>query len=99
MLVDLPEGEIPGLAAYDLDKETDTNGFQPLRSGHVLANTKTVVRSAMNSTKLNAPNGAHMLLEYYENVRDKKHTRERLPTLIRTRQALRDRWVGDEEGN
>lgn len=43
MLVNLPEGESPGLAAYDIDKKIDTKGFQPLRSGHGLATTKTVV--------------------------------------------------------
>lgn len=74
MLVDLPEGNSPGCAVYDLDKKPDTKGFQPLRSGHVLVTMKTVVRSAMNSTKLNAPNDADIFLEYYEKAQDKKHT-------------------------
>ena len=73
ILVALPEGENAGLVAYDLGKETGKDGFQLLRFGHVLANTETVVRSAIGSIKLRAPNDAQPILPYYERVKDKEH--------------------------
>jgi nucleoside phosphorylase len=56
-----------------LGKETEKDGFQLLRFGHVLANTETVVRSAIGSIKLRAPNDAQPILPYYERVKDKEH--------------------------
>lgn len=72
VLVAMPEGNSAGLIAYDLGKETK-DGFQPLRLGHVLAHTETVVRSAIGSIKLSAPREAILFLEYYNNMKDKEH--------------------------
>src|SRR2546423_1502882 len=74
ILVALPEGENAGLVAYDLGKETGKDGFQLLRFGSVLANTETVVRSAIGSIKLKAPNDAQSILPYYEHAKDKENT-------------------------
>ncbi|KAK1837667.1 TPR domain protein (kinesin light chain), partial [Colletotrichum chrysophilum] len=73
VLVALPDGDSAGLVAYDLGKETGPDGFQLLRFGHVLATTETVVRSAIGSIKLNAPNDADIFLPYYQNVKDQEH--------------------------
>jgi nucleoside phosphorylase len=40
----------------------------------VLANTETVVRSAIGSIKLKAPNDAEAFLQYYELIKHEKHT-------------------------
>ena len=74
VLVGLPVGESAGLIAYDLGKETGNEGFQLLRDGHVLANTETVVRAAIGSIKLRAPNDAALFLPYYESIKHKEHT-------------------------
>ena len=73
VLVGLPTGDSAGLIAYDLGKETGSNGFQLLHFGQVLANTETVVRSAIGSIKLKAPNDAEVFLPYYESIRHKEH--------------------------
>ncbi|KAF2233726.1 hypothetical protein EV356DRAFT_559789 [Viridothelium virens] len=73
VLVALPNGESAGLIAYDLGKETEHDGFQLLRSGHVLAKTDVVVRSAITSIKLRAPDDTQMFLRYYESIRLKEH--------------------------
>lgn len=73
VLVGLPTGESAGLIAYDLGKETGDNGFQLLRFGHVLANTETVVMSAIGSIRLRAPNDAEVFLPYYESIKHKEH--------------------------
>ncbi|RYP46560.1 hypothetical protein DL768_007242 [Monosporascus sp. mg162] len=72
VLVGLPEGESAGLIAYELGKETE-DGFQPLRFGHVLAATEPIVRAAIGSIKLEAPNDTRLFLPYYETIRDKEH--------------------------
>ncbi|RYO92932.1 hypothetical protein DL762_001423 [Monosporascus cannonballus] len=74
VLVGLPTGESAGLIAYDLGKETAKDGFQPLRFGHVLASTETVVRSAIGSIKLKAPKDAEAFLPYYETIKHKEHS-------------------------
>lgn len=73
VLVGLPEGNSAGLIAYDLGKDTGATGFQPLRDGHVLANTETVVRSAIQNIKLMAPRDADTCQSYYEGIRHKQH--------------------------
>lgn len=73
VLVGLPVGESAGLIAYDLGEETGKKGFQLLRFGHVLANTETVVRSAIGSIKLRAPNDAEVFMQYYEVIKYKEH--------------------------
>lgn len=65
-------GESPGLVAYDLGKETE-DGFEPLRHGHVLAVTETIIRSAIGSIKLKAPYDSEEFLPFYETLRDKEH--------------------------
>ncbi|RYP75460.1 hypothetical protein DL771_002345 [Monosporascus sp. 5C6A] len=72
VLVGLPEGESAGLIAYELGKETE-DGFQPLHFGHVLATTEPIVRAAIGSIKLEAPNETGLFLPYYETIRDKEH--------------------------
>ncbi|KAJ3494312.1 hypothetical protein NLG97_g4162 [Lecanicillium saksenae] len=72
VLVSLPEGEIAGLIAYDLGKETDT-GFQPLRLGQYLTPTEPIVRSAMGSIRMEGPYDSKKLLPYYDKIRDKEH--------------------------
>lgn len=72
VLVGLAEGESAGLIAYDLGKETG-EGFQLLKSGHVLAVTEPIVRSAIGSIKVEAPNDAELFLLYYDTIRDKEH--------------------------
>ncbi|RSL94793.1 hypothetical protein CDV31_014157 [Fusarium ambrosium] len=74
VLVGLPEGESAGLIAYELGKET-ADGFQLLRFGRVLANTETVVRSAIGSIKMLAPNDVDEFLPLYETIKDKQHPR------------------------
>ena len=74
VLVGLPSGESAGLIAYDLGKETGSDGFQLLRFGQVLANTETIVRSAIGSIKLMAPNDTEVFLPYYERIKHKEHT-------------------------
>ncbi|KAK6209142.1 hypothetical protein LQW54_006596 [Pestalotiopsis sp. IQ-011] len=66
------EGEGAGLVAYDLGKETE-DGFEPLRQGHVLAATEPIIRSAIGSIKLKAPDDAKEFLPFYETIRDKEH--------------------------
>ncbi|EON98166.1 putative nacht and wd domain protein [Phaeoacremonium minimum UCRPA7] len=73
VLVALPEGNNAGLIAYDLGKETGKDGFQLLRFGHVLATTETVIRSAIGSIKLKAPNDAKIFLPYYETMKEEEH--------------------------
>ena len=73
VLVALPEGESAGLIAYELGKETTEAGFQPLRQGHVLATTETVIRSAIGSIKLRAPKDAPLFLPYYEAMKEEEH--------------------------
>ncbi|RMJ17205.1 hypothetical protein CDV36_003144 [Fusarium kuroshium] len=73
VLVGLPEGESAGLIAYELGKET-ADGFQLLRLGRVLANTETVVRSAIGSIKMLAPNDVDEFLPLYETIKDKQHS-------------------------
>ncbi|KAF9761382.1 hypothetical protein IL306_003841 [Fusarium sp. DS 682] len=74
VLVGLPDGESAGLVAYDLGKETP-DGFQLLRSGRVLANTETVIRSAIGSIRLMAPHETNIFLPFYESIRDKEHSK------------------------
>ncbi|KAJ3487307.1 hypothetical protein NLG97_g6439 [Lecanicillium saksenae] len=73
VLVALPDGENPGIVAYELGKETTHSGFQLLRSGHVLDTTETVIRSAISSIKVTDMNDAKSFLKYYEEIRDREH--------------------------
>lgn len=71
ILVALPEGEIAALVAYDLGKETTSDGFQALRLGYALANPDPVVRSAIGSIKLR--NNSQLFLQHYEAMKDEEH--------------------------
>jgi nucleoside phosphorylase len=73
VLVGLPEGESAGIIAYELGKETGSDGFQLLRFGHVLARTETIIRSAIGSIKLKAPKDAAVFLPYYESIKHEEH--------------------------
>ncbi|XP_044721314.1 NACHT domain-containing protein [Hirsutella rhossiliensis] len=95
VLVGLSEGGSAGLVAYDLGKETETVGFQLLRSGYVLAITETAVRSAIGSIKLNAPNDADVFSQYYKSIAYEEHPHgsgEKLMKNARKRNELRDRY-------
>lgn len=48
-------------------------GFQLLHFSRVLATTETVIRSAIGSIKLHAPNDTPFFLEYYEAMKDQEH--------------------------
>ncbi|EKJ70317.1 hypothetical protein NXS19_004924 [Fusarium pseudograminearum] len=72
VLVGLSVGESAGLVPYDLGKETE-DGFNPLRGGHSLAMTESIVLSAIGSIKLQAPNDTEMFLPYYEKISDCEH--------------------------
>ncbi|KAF4415744.1 calcium-independent phospholipase A2 [Fusarium acutatum] len=74
VLVGLSDGDSAGVVAYDLGKET-TEGFELLRSGQVLANTETVVRSAIGSIKIMAPDDTDIFLSFYDSIKDKEHSR------------------------
>jgi hypothetical protein len=72
ILVALPDGERAGLIAYNLGKETE-DGFQLLRQGHSLAMTEPIVRAAIGSIKLEAPNDSHIFLPFYDKIADCEH--------------------------
>ncbi|KAH7462908.1 hypothetical protein FOMA001_g18466 [Fusarium oxysporum f. sp. matthiolae] len=72
VLVGLPDGESAGLVPYDLGKETE-DGFQPLRLGYNLAMTEPIVRAAIGSIKLEAPNDTEIFLPYYKKICNCEH--------------------------
>ncbi|SCN97641.1 related to calcium-independent phospholipase A2 [Fusarium fujikuroi] len=74
VLVGLSEGDSAGLLAYDLGKET-SEGFQLLKSGRVLANTETVIRSAIGNIKIRAPDDTDAFLPFYESIKEKEHSK------------------------
>ncbi|KAL7800598.1 hypothetical protein V8C43DRAFT_274341 [Trichoderma afarasin] len=73
VLVGLSVGDNAGLIDYDLGKETGADGFQLLRAGHALAKTATVVRSAIGSIKIRAPNDSNDVLQHYKRIEHKEH--------------------------
>ncbi|KAL6696333.1 hypothetical protein J3F84DRAFT_394781 [Trichoderma pleuroticola] len=62
VLVGLSVGDNAGLIDYDL----------ALRAGHALARTATVVRSAIGSIKLRAPNDSNDVLQHYKRIEHKE---------------------------
>lgn len=74
VLVGLPDGESAGLIAYELGKET-ADGFHLLGKGQVLARTETVIRSAIRSIRMTAPNDVDEFLPLYETIKDRQHPR------------------------
>ncbi|KAL7909373.1 hypothetical protein GGI35DRAFT_469357 [Trichoderma velutinum] len=74
VLVGSSLGDNASLIDYDLGKETGTDGFQLLRAGHALAKTATVVRSAIGSIKLRAPNDSSDVLQHYRRIEHKEHS-------------------------
>ncbi len=96
VLVGLPTNESAGLVDYELGKETGQNGFQLLRSGFVLANAEPIVRSAIGSIKLSAPNDAKIILPYYKNVKHKMHSNG---TFVDPGQEQDILYQVDDEGN
>ncbi|KAI9687674.1 MAG: hypothetical protein M1820_010405 [Bogoriella megaspora] len=73
ILVGVSTNETPGLVAYGLGKETGSDGFQQLRGGHPLAETEVIVRSAYTHIRLAGTNEADTFLQYYDQIKDKKH--------------------------
>ncbi|ORY59167.1 uncharacterized protein BCR38DRAFT_445802 [Pseudomassariella vexata] len=73
ILVGLPDMDHAGLVAYDLGREMAKDGFQLLRCGQILAHTETVVRSAIGSIKLRAPDDTKTFLPYFEAIKDREH--------------------------
>ncbi|KAK6452397.1 hypothetical protein FP744_10008648 [Trichoderma asperellum] len=74
VLVGLATGNSAGLIAYDLGKETGKDGFELLNHGYALANTETVVRSAIGSIKLIEPKDTNLFLPYYKSIQNKEHS-------------------------
>ncbi|KAI0830393.1 purine and uridine phosphorylase [Hypoxylon sp. FL0890] len=73
VLVSMPDLDRPGAVAYDLGKDTGKNELELLRQGYILAQTETVVRSAISSIKLESPDENKLFQEYYEAIKDKRH--------------------------
>lgn len=73
VLVALPDGDTTGLIAYDLGKETGSDGFQLLKGGYVLAVTEPVVRAAIGSIKRRAPKDMNLILPYYDKMKNEEH--------------------------
>ncbi|KAF7162564.1 hypothetical protein CNMCM5623_007810 [Aspergillus felis] len=71
VLVALPDGDTPAVVAYDLGKVAGYNCFQVLRGGYCMGSSETVVRSAIGSIKLYAPNEGDMFLKYYLDMKAK----------------------------
>ncbi|KAJ9427618.1 hypothetical protein QL093DRAFT_2587216 [Fusarium oxysporum] len=70
--IDIRLGDVlVGLSEGDKTSE----GFQLLRFGQVLANTETVVRSAIGNIKIRAPGDTDVFLPFYERIKDKEHSR------------------------
>jgi nucleoside phosphorylase len=72
VLVGVGEGGSTGLVSYGLGKETSA-GFELLNHG-VQAKTETVVRAAIGNIKAFAPMHRNVFLQYYEGVKDKRHS-------------------------
>ncbi|EAQ86839.1 hypothetical protein CHGG_08092 [Chaetomium globosum CBS 148.51] len=74
ILVAFPEGESPGVVAYDLGRETGTSGgLQLLRAGHVLESTEPIVRAAIEEIKADRANEAERFLPYYRSMKERRH--------------------------
>lgn len=74
VLVGLATGNSAGLIAYDLGKATGNDQFELLNHGYALANTATVVRSAIGSIKLKEPDDTNLFLPYYKSIQNKEHS-------------------------
>ncbi|KAI1472666.1 purine and uridine phosphorylase [Daldinia caldariorum] len=72
VLVSMPDTEHSGVVAYDLGRDIGGD-IKLLRQGHVLAQTATVVRSAIGSIKLDTPQESHRFLPYYESMKNERH--------------------------
>ena len=72
VLVGVGEGESAGLVSYGVGKETSV-GFEVLYHG-AQAKTETVVRSAIGSIKSLTPMHGNVFLQYYESIRNKRHS-------------------------
>jgi hypothetical protein len=72
VLVGVGEGESAELVSYGLGKEL-SGAFELLHHG-AQAKTETVVRSAIGQIKTLAPMHGNVFLQYYESIKDKKHS-------------------------
>lgn len=95
VLVALPQGDTPALVAYDLGKQTGEDGFLPLQRGHVLANTETIVRSAIGKIRLLSKHSGKTFRAYYEDI---KHMNHRNGTFADPGQDKDRLFVMDEDG-
>lgn len=73
VLVALSCDDRPAVIPYGLGKETRGDDFQLLRSGHVLAQTKTILRSAIGSLKAEEPYSEPSFRQYYKRMMHRKH--------------------------
>ncbi|PLN86934.1 nucleoside phosphorylase domain-containing protein [Aspergillus taichungensis] len=73
VLVALSCDDRPAVIPYGLGKETRGDDFQLLRSGHVLAQTKTLLRSAIGSLKAEEPFSGPSFREHYKRMMYRKH--------------------------
>jgi nucleoside phosphorylase len=72
VLIGVGEGESVGLVSYGLGTETSA-GFELLHYG-AEAKIETVMRAAIGQIKTLAPMHGNVFLQYYESIKDKKHS-------------------------
>jgi nucleoside phosphorylase len=72
VLVGVGKGESAGILSYGLGKET-RDGFELLNYGSV-AKTESVVRAAIGNVKSLAPMHGNVFVQYYNDIKDKKHS-------------------------
>ncbi|CRJ82726.1 hypothetical protein BN1708_009020 [Verticillium longisporum] len=70
VLVAVANGEKPGLVAYDLGKDTGGD-LELLHSGRVLANTESVVLSAITSINHHMPYDSQIFLQHFVSLQKK----------------------------
>ncbi|KAF3809659.1 hypothetical protein GCG54_00012947 [Colletotrichum gloeosporioides] len=73
VLVALPLGDTPAIVPYDLGKDIGGDEFLLLRRGHTMAQTQTIVRSAIRRIQLDGSDESESFLQYYQQIRDKTH--------------------------
>ncbi|ORY61379.1 nucleoside phosphorylase domain-containing protein [Pseudomassariella vexata] len=73
VLVAVSDGDNPGLVAYELGRETGTDGIQLIRKGHLPPNTEAAVISAIRSIKLRLRRNPQLFLQYYDKIKHEKH--------------------------
>ncbi|KAI1777163.1 nucleoside phosphorylase domain-containing protein [Hypoxylon cercidicola] len=73
VLVGIGDVDRPGIVAYELGRETGGEWPELLRQGNILAQTASIVRSAIGSIELDSPDDSNHFLPHYEGMKDKRH--------------------------